>query len=150
VWPLGRTVMSMIGVVVVPDGVVVVLVDRVVVVLLGRLVDRALVDDGALVVVTRGVVDELCGFVDVRSDERAALSWVPREVAASVVPELLVSAADSDADADFAFAGAGAWPCGNISASTGTAVSPPIHSSTSPGNGRQLPAARRCRPSSRV
>ena len=149
-WPLGRTVTSMIGVVVVPEGVVVVLVDGVVVVLLGRLVDRALVDDGALVVVTRGIVVELGCFVDVRSDERAARSWVPREVVAPVVAELLVSTADSDADADFAFAGAGAGPCGSISASTGTAVRPPIHSSTSPGNGRQLPAARRWRQSSRV
>jgi hypothetical protein len=132
------------------DGVVVVVV-------LGLLVDRVLVGDGALVVLTRGVVEEVGGFVDVRSDERAALLDVPREVGVpvltEVLEEVLVSAADSEAEPDFAAAGAASWLCGSISASTGTAVSPPIQSSTSPGNGRQLPgraALRRWRPSSRM
>lgn len=142
--------MSIIGVVgvVVADGGVVVVVR------LGPLVGRVLVGDGALVVATRGVVDEVGGFVDVRFDEREASLGVPREVGVPVLTDVLGPATDSEAEADFAFAGAGAWAGGNIRASTGTAVSPPIHSSTSPGNGRQLPgrrlAVRRCRPSSRV
>jgi hypothetical protein len=138
--------MSMSGVVVVVDGVVVVVV-------LGLLVDRVLVGDGTLVVLTRGVVEEVGDCVDVRSDDREALLGVPREVGVPVLAVVLVSAADSEAESDFAFAGAASWLCGSIRASTGTAVSPPIQSSTSPGNGCQLPgrpASRRWRPSSRV
>lgn len=134
--------MSMSGVVVVE---VVVDGGLVVVVVLGLLVERALVRDGALVVVTRGVGEEVGDLVDVRSDERAALLAVAREVGVPALVEVRVSAADSEAEADFALAGAGAWACGNIRARTGTAVSPPIQSSTRLGNGCQLPG----RPASR-
>jgi hypothetical protein len=129
--------MSMSGVVVVVDGVVVVVV--------GLLVDRVLVGDGELVVLTRGVVEEVGESTDVRSVEREALLGVTREVGVPVLAEVPVSAVDTEAGAEFAFAGAGAWAGGNIRASTGTAVSPPIHSSTRPGSGRQLPR----RPASR-
>jgi hypothetical protein len=116
----------------------------VVVVVLGLLVERVLVRDGALVVVTRGVGEEVGDLVDVRSDERAALLAVAREVGVPALVDVRVSA-DSEAEADFALAGAGAWACGNIRARTGTAVSPPIQSSTRLGNGCQLPG----RPASR-
>lgn len=86
--------MSMSGVVVVE---VVVDGGLVVVVVLGLLVERALVRDGALVVVTRGVGEEVGDLVDVRSDERAALLAVAREVGVPALVEVRVSAADSEA-----------------------------------------------------
>jgi len=86
--------MSMSGVVVVE---VVVDGGLVVVVVLGLLVERVLVRDGALVVVTRGVGEEVGDLVDVRSDERAALLAVAREVGVPALVEVRVSAADSEA-----------------------------------------------------
>jgi hypothetical protein len=86
--------MSMSGVVVVE---VVVDGGLVVVVVLGLLVERVLVRDGALVVVTRGVGEEVGDLVDVRSDERAALLAVAREVGVPALVEVRASAADSEA-----------------------------------------------------
>ena len=141
-------------VVVVVDGVEV-LVDGFVELGAGRLVDRLLVGEDAVVVMTRGVVvalvfDEVTGL---RSEEREALFCAPRESDGSAAEAPAFWEAPEDSDADSAFAGAGPWLCGSIRASTGTAVSPPIHSSTKLGNGRQLPGrppVRRCRPSSRA
>ena len=132
-------------VVVVVDGAEV-LVDGSVELGAGRLVDRLLVDEDAVVVMTRGVVvalvfDEVTGL---RSEEREALLCAPRESDGSAAEAPAFWEVPEDSDADSAFAGAGAWLCGSIRASTGTAVSPPIHSSTNWAAVASCPAGRPC------